>query len=130
MGSRIPAATCVSGGVVRAGLGLLVCAALTACSGGSQPADTSNSASGGGNSLATDDASGFHVEGPVGGPFPGAQRTVMIANDSPQAVEWRAEATLPWLLFSEGNGSLAAGQRGSVVVSLDQGVLSRLPVGT
>src|SRR5688572_11408453 len=133
MGSRILTTLGELGGAPfasGASIGWLLCATLAACAGGSQPADTSDAASGGSNSLATDDASSFHVEGPVGGPFPGAQRTVMIANDSPAAVEWRAEASLPWLLFSEGNGTLAAGQRGSVVVSLDPGVVANLPVGT
>jgi hypothetical protein len=79
--------------------------------------------------MSTDDTTTFYVEGPVGGPFPGAQRPVVLENSGTHSLRWDADATLPWLLFSKDEGQLAAGEKERVVVSIDQTFAATLPAG-
>ena len=120
----------------RAGLALLSLV-MSACSGTDGIGDASTNGaltspgddSGVNYGLSGDDVTTFQVQGPVGGPFPDGQRPIVLSNNSPDVIRWRAEATIPWLTFSQTEGGLPGGSRKRIVVGIDTTVANQLPAG-
>ncbi len=79
--------------------------------------------------LTTADSTIFSVEAPIGGPFPDAQRLVVLENKGSSPLRWTAASTLPGFRFSQSAGNLAAGGQGTVVISLDPSFAATLAAG-
>jgi hypothetical protein len=64
--------------------------------------------------------SGMAVTGPAGGPFDETTQTYALTNFAPEAINWTAQCTLPFVDVSPASGTLAPGAFTNVVVTLNQ----------
>jgi pectate lyase len=77
----------------------------------SNPASTS--------ALMVNPSQGFVSGGYEGGPFTPVSKNYTLMNNSLNALDWTAEANVPWLNVSPGSGTLASGQSTVVTVSIN-----------
>lgn len=78
--------------------------------------------------LAITPASGFAASGAAGGPFSVTNQIFLLTNSSAAPLNWAVANPAPWLDVSPGSGTLAAGSKTNVTVSLN-GAAYSLTVG-
>ncbi len=73
---------------------------------------------------------GFDTSGPAGGPFNPASKSYTLLNSGSGSLDWETSVTEAWARVTPSSGSLAAGESGTVTVSIDAPATASLADGS